>query len=108
MRILVDGYNLARPEGTGVATYSRGFIKAAQRLGHDLNILFGLERRLSELEQSPLSELNAHRGQLPIICGTATVFTLTRSAHFDAREFFPTSEYLGSTSRIGRIQFPYV
>jgi glycosyltransferase involved in cell wall biosynthesis len=67
MKILVDGYNLARPEGTGVATYTRGFIKAAQTLGYDLNILFGLERRKSALEKTLLSDLNAHRGQLPIV-----------------------------------------
>lgn len=44
MRILVDGYNLALPQGTGVATYGRTLIAAAHALGHDVGVLYGVPR----------------------------------------------------------------
>lgn len=41
MNILLDAYNIARPHGTGVATYARNLARAASGLGHDVNLLFG-------------------------------------------------------------------
>jgi len=43
MRIVIDGYNLALPAGTGVATYGRNLIVAARALGHDVSVLYGLQ-----------------------------------------------------------------
>jgi glycosyltransferase involved in cell wall biosynthesis len=40
-RILIDGYNLSLPTGTGIATYSRGLIDAARALGHEVDLLYG-------------------------------------------------------------------
>jgi len=38
--ILVDAYNIARPQGTGVATYGRNLARAAAGLGHEVGLLF--------------------------------------------------------------------
>lgn len=43
MNILVDGYNIGLPAGTGVATYGRGFIQSARALGHRVELLYGLD-----------------------------------------------------------------
>ncbi|MEE4317584.1 MAG: hypothetical protein V2I74_11450, partial [Erythrobacter sp.] len=40
-RILLDAYNIARPQGTGVATYGRNLARAGAMLGHEVNLLFG-------------------------------------------------------------------
>lgn len=42
MRICLDGYNLALPQGTGVATYAFGLAKALKGMGHGVDGLFGL------------------------------------------------------------------
>ncbi|WP_380787641.1 glycosyltransferase family 4 protein [Sphingomonas sp. R86521] len=42
MRIGIDGYNLAMPHGTGVATYGAELSNAVRGLGHELDGVFGL------------------------------------------------------------------
>lgn len=42
-QILLDAYNIARPHGTGVATYGRNLARAAAELGHGVNLLFGAQ-----------------------------------------------------------------
>lgn len=42
MRIGVDGYNLALPQGTGVATYGRNLAAAIAELGYPVDLLFGV------------------------------------------------------------------
>jgi glycosyltransferase involved in cell wall biosynthesis len=42
MRIGVDGYNLALPQGTGVATYGRNLAGAIAELGYSVDLLFGV------------------------------------------------------------------
>jgi glycosyltransferase involved in cell wall biosynthesis len=64
MRILVDGYNLARPQGTGVATYGRNHIKAVQGLGHEVGVLFGAEQSAAGIEAKGLSSLLIQRAPL--------------------------------------------
>lgn len=39
--ICIDGFNLAAAQGTGIATYSRNLLKAADRLGFGTEALFG-------------------------------------------------------------------
>ena len=43
MRIGIDGYNLAMPHGTGIATYATELASAVHRLGFAADGLFGLE-----------------------------------------------------------------
>lgn len=43
MRIAVDGYNLAIPQGTGVATYGASLTAALRGLGHAVEGVFGLD-----------------------------------------------------------------
>jgi glycosyltransferase involved in cell wall biosynthesis len=43
VRIGVDGYNLAMPHGTGVATYGLALVKALQSMGHQVEGVFGLD-----------------------------------------------------------------
>jgi hypothetical protein len=43
VRIGVDGYNLAMPHGTGVATYGVALVRALRRMGHSVEGVFGLE-----------------------------------------------------------------
>lgn len=61
MRILVDGYNLGLAEGTGVATYGRGFITAANLLGHQTGVLFGSDASAAELRSGRLDQLYGAR-----------------------------------------------
>ncbi|GLV28246.1 hypothetical protein TomTYG75_07690 [Sphingobium sp. TomTYG75] len=42
MRIAIDGFNLALPRGTGVATYGFGLARALQNMGHVVDGVFGL------------------------------------------------------------------
>lgn len=41
MKVAIDAYNIARSQGTGVATYGRNLARAALGLGHDVALLFG-------------------------------------------------------------------
>ena len=41
-RIGIDGYNLAMPNGTGVATYGYALSETLKGMGHDVTGLFGL------------------------------------------------------------------
>ena len=43
MKIIIDGYNMALPHGTGIATYGRAFVRAVRSLGHEAHLLFGEE-----------------------------------------------------------------
>ncbi|UPO80369.1 glycosyltransferase family 1 protein [Parasaccharibacter sp. TMW 2.1888] len=49
-RVLVDGFNLALPKGTGVATYGRVLSRTLSSMGFKVNVLYGLNipRRLNE------------------------------------------------------------
>lgn len=42
LRIGVDGYNLAIPAGTGVASYARALCRAIDGLGHGLDLIYGV------------------------------------------------------------------
>ncbi|GBQ63429.1 glycosyltransferase [Ameyamaea chiangmaiensis NBRC 103196] len=42
-RIGVDGFNLALERGTGVATYARTLTRALERMGHPVDMLYGLD-----------------------------------------------------------------
>jgi glycosyltransferase involved in cell wall biosynthesis len=42
MRVGIDGYNLAIPRGTGVATYARSLSHCVTGLGHQVDALYGL------------------------------------------------------------------
>lgn len=50
-RVGVDGFNLAMPRGTGVATYGRVLTQALAGMGHPVDVLYGLDitPRTSEL-----------------------------------------------------------
>jgi len=41
MKLSIDAFNLARPHGTGIATYARILAQAAGALGHHVSLLFG-------------------------------------------------------------------
>ena len=41
-RVGIDGYNLAIPRGTGVATYARSLSLCLRRLGHPIDVLYGM------------------------------------------------------------------
>jgi len=40
-RVVIDGYNLAIPQGTGVATYARNLSHALHGLGYQVGVLYG-------------------------------------------------------------------
>jgi glycosyltransferase involved in cell wall biosynthesis len=42
MKIMVDGFNLALTQGTGVATYARNLTFNLKALGHEVHVLYGL------------------------------------------------------------------
>jgi glycosyltransferase involved in cell wall biosynthesis len=43
MRIGIDGYNLAIPNGTGVATYGASLARVAADMGHGVEAMFGID-----------------------------------------------------------------
>lgn len=43
MRIAIDGYNLAMPHGTGVATYGYTLARSLRDMGHQVEGLYGLD-----------------------------------------------------------------
>ncbi|TVV73374.1 glycosyltransferase family 4 protein [Sphingomonas solaris] len=43
MRIGVDGYNMAMPTGTGVATYGVGLVQTLRSMGHRVEGVFGID-----------------------------------------------------------------
>ena len=55
-RIMIDGYNLALERGTGVATYSRNLSLELSKLGHKIDLVYGL--RSSTGKHALLSEVN--------------------------------------------------
>lgn len=42
MRIGIDGFNLALPNGSGVATYARTLAGAVQAMGHSVDLIYGI------------------------------------------------------------------
>lgn len=42
MRVMIDGFNLALAQGTGVATYARNLSFNLKALGHEVHVLYGL------------------------------------------------------------------
>lgn len=42
VRIGIDGFNLAMPQGTGIATYARVLSRCLSDLGHPVDVLYGL------------------------------------------------------------------
>ena len=42
LRVGIDGFNLAIPRGTGVATYARSLSHCLGELGHPVDVLYGL------------------------------------------------------------------
>jgi glycosyltransferase involved in cell wall biosynthesis len=69
--ILIDAYNIARPHGTGVATYGRTLAQAAGGLGHDVGLLFGTQADharqplLNEIALAEGDEAMAAQGRPP-------------------------------------------
>jgi glycosyltransferase involved in cell wall biosynthesis len=53
LRVMIDGFNLALPRGTGVSTYGYNLALAAQGLGFDVGAIYGsrapFNRRLREI-----------------------------------------------------------
>ena len=45
MRVLIDGKNLSLSEGTGITTYARNVVSAANELGHQSGVLMGATQR---------------------------------------------------------------
>ena len=70
IRVGIDGYNLAIPRGTGVATYARSLSHCLHGLGHAVDVLYGLpiERQASptlrEVEFFDLMQ-NERHGRAP-------------------------------------------
>lgn len=50
LRIGIDGFNLAMPHGTGVATYGRTLAEAITGLGHKLDLVYGVPVALDSPE----------------------------------------------------------
>ncbi|WP_245425170.1 glycosyltransferase family 1 protein [Sinorhizobium sp. M4_45] len=55
-RIMVDGYNLALEKGTGVSTYARNLSIELSRLGHEVDLLYGV--RSSKGKNSLVNEVS--------------------------------------------------
>lgn len=62
MSILIDAYNIARTQGTGVATYGRVLAHAAQQAGQEVALLFG--HRFGQSHQRLLNEIALAEGDL--------------------------------------------
>ena len=49
MKIMIDGFNLALAQGTGIATYARNLTFNLKALGHEVHVLYGLSRAPTRL-----------------------------------------------------------
>lgn len=65
MRIGIDGYNLAMPHGTGVATYGYMLAKVLKTMGHQVDGVFGLDVGKAEetREVNFFDQLNSDPGE---------------------------------------------
>lgn len=50
LSVCIDGFNLALPKGTGVATYGRSLAKTLYAAGYDISLLYGLDIPASKNE----------------------------------------------------------
>ncbi|MBE7210762.1 MAG: glycosyltransferase family 1 protein, partial [Gluconacetobacter diazotrophicus] len=41
-RVGIDGFNLALPRGTGVATYARTLSHCLRQMGHPVDVVYGM------------------------------------------------------------------
>jgi glycosyltransferase involved in cell wall biosynthesis len=106
MRIGLDGYNLAIPNGTGVATYGHTLARMLQELGHQVDGLFGLDagrraemRELLFFERFGLGDRRTARAAQRRIAGIAA------SAVLDWTPRRPVSVPL--SDRVDRRAFTY-
>lgn len=64
MRIGIDGYNLALPRGTGVATYGYALARTLRAMGHDVEGVFGLNVGKAR-DQREILFFDAYRREQP-------------------------------------------
>ncbi len=53
----MDGYNLAMPQGSGIATYGHTLLEAANRLGLGTQVLYGPTNRISSIAEVNEAEI---------------------------------------------------
>lgn len=76
--IMIDGYNLALEKGTGVATYSRNLSLELSKLGHEIDLLYGV--RASTGKNPLLNEVNFFDTAAKPLRTTEVVKTLVTSS----------------------------
>jgi glycosyltransferase involved in cell wall biosynthesis len=76
-RIMIDGYNLALEKGTGVATYSRNLSLELSKLGHKIDLLYGV--RSSTGKNALLSEVNFFDPSIKSLRTTEVLKALVKS-----------------------------
>ena len=62
--VMIDGFNLALPRGTGVATYARNLSYECHNLGLTTDILYGL-RRATKSKSSLITEVSFFDTEMP-------------------------------------------
>ena len=101
-RIVVDGHNLALPQGTGVATYARNLVAALGRLGLPAEGLYGLgvpDRADPLLREIALHDPPAPRRVRFNYARTAVRVVATAAAGVRAREVELTGRVQGDPAR---------
>jgi glycosyltransferase involved in cell wall biosynthesis len=99
-RIMIDGYNLALEEGTGISTYSRNLSFTLKELGSDVDVLYGTRRspRNELMKEIAFFDPNVGKpnfldrfiyemrmvGSVPMMNATATQIPLTDTVIKDA------------------------
>lgn len=78
--VLIDGYNLELPRGTGIKTYGQGLVQALRGLGADVSVLWSAPRSRVPVVQDAL----LHEGKSPSVgrgqLGLAAARTVLRLA----------------------------
>ena len=59
MQILIDGYNLSMPKGTGVANYGKNLAEILSQAGHEVGIIFPYKLKNSTAKNKTLQPLLA-------------------------------------------------
>lgn len=96
--ICIDGFNLIRPKGTGIATYSRNLLYTAHSLGFETGALFGPRlpaHTLEGFESVTLLDAQQPETSLRIQQRVARTFsTLTSPLGRKARSFLPSDDVI--------------
>ncbi len=98
-RICLDGFNLAIPQGSGIASYGRNLLDTINRTGHSAQVLYGMaENKSRRVSESRLAEGDVK----PFKPRKSERYVETLTARFGRSPYFvPTKDHVIWDERTG-------